>query len=145
MVYETNPQIFGDERYFPVKFLTNFQPELSSVVMHLTRNLESGRFVVSRDAAVGHLSETNERALQWFSINLVTIFFGQSFPGQARYGADPIKISLSKIIQTFCIITSFLSFQIVKLMKPQTVSPSWETAAICRILNFLSDSVSISE
>jgi hypothetical protein len=59
--------------------LTNFQPELSSVVMHLTRNLESGRFVVSRDAAVGHLSETNERALQWFSINLVTIFSANLF------------------------------------------------------------------
>ena len=41
--------------------------------MHLTRNLENGRFVVSSDAPVGHLSESNERALQWFSINLVRI------------------------------------------------------------------------
>jgi hypothetical protein len=39
--------------------------------MHLTRGLENDRFVVSSDGAVGHLSETNERALQWFSINLV--------------------------------------------------------------------------
>jgi hypothetical protein len=52
-------------------FAGRFQSELSSVVMHLTRGLENDRFVVSSDGAVGHLSETNERALQWFSINLV--------------------------------------------------------------------------
>ena len=45
---------------------------MSLVVMHLTRSLENGRFVVNSEAAVGHLSKTNERALQWFSINLVS-------------------------------------------------------------------------
>jgi len=41
--------------------------------MHLQRNIESSKFAVSSEGAVGHLSQINERALQWFSINLVTI------------------------------------------------------------------------
>lgn len=45
--------------------------ELSSTVTQLQRHLENSHFGVSSEVAVGHLSQLNERALQWFSINLL--------------------------------------------------------------------------